>query len=174
MFYRGIAPEDAPAFWAMLNALDGETEHMMYEPGEREASSDPDRLADGLRRTLDGGDFLWVAEAEGDIVGFLHAQRGAFRRNRHTAHVVVGVRAAWRRQGAGKALFDALEAWARQNGVVRLELTVESGNTAARNLYEKRGFFIEGLRARSMRVNGEYVDEYYMAKLLDQAREALP
>ena len=34
---RSIAPEDAPAFWAMLNALDGETEHMMYEPGEREA-----------------------------------------------------------------------------------------------------------------------------------------
>ena len=107
----------------------------------------------------------------GEIVGFLHAARGAFRRNRHTASVVVGVRAAWRRQGAGTALFAALEDWARANGVVRLELTVEGANTAARELYEKRGFVVEGLRQRSMYVNGEYVDEYYMAKLLSD-REA--
>ena len=164
--YRSIEPADAPAFWAMLNALDGETEHMMYEPGERRERTDANRLGESLIRTLEGGDFLWIAEDAGEIVGFLHAARGAFRRNRHTAHVVIGIRKAWRRKGAGTALFDDLESWARASGVVRLELTVESANSAARELYEKRGFVIEGLRQRSMRVNGEYVDEYYMAKLL--------
>ena len=79
---------------------------------------------------------------------------------------ILNKKAAWRRQGAGTALFEALEDWARASGVVRLELTVEGANSAARELYEKRGFVIEGLRQRSMRVNGEYVDEYYMAKLL--------
>ena len=169
--YRSVTPDDAPAFWTMLNALDRETDHMMYEPGERASRTDPAGLADNLRRTLDGGDFLWVAEADGDIVGFLHAARGAFRRNLHTAHVVVGIRAAWRHQGAGTALFAALEDWARENGVVRLELTVESANAAARSLYEKRGFVIEGLRAKAMRVNGEFVDEYYMARLLPGGEE---
>ena len=172
MRYRGIEPGDAGAFWTMLNALDGETDHMMYEPGEREARTDAARLADGLRRTLAAGDFLWIAEEGNEIVGFLHAERGAFRRNRHTAHIVVGIREAYRRKGAGTALFAALEDWARRSGVIRLELTVEGGNAAARNLYEKRGFVIEGLRQKSMRVNGEYVDEYYMAKLLGDKEEA--
>ena len=166
MRYRSIGPGDAPAFWEMLNALDEETDAMMYEPGERRGRSDAARLEAGLRRTLSGGDFLWIAEENGAIAGFLHAERGGFRRNRHTAYIVVGVRAAWRGRGVGTALFERLETWARENGVIRLELTVECPNEAAAALYQKRGFAVEGVRRASMRVNGEFVDEYYMAKLL--------
>ena len=166
MHYRSIEPDDAPAFWAMLNALDDETDYMMYEPGERRERTEAARLEEGLHRTLAGGDFLWIAEENGEIAGFLHAERGGFRRNRHMAYVVVGVRAAYRRQGVGTALFARLEDWARASGVVRLELTVESANAPARALYEKLGYTLEGLRRQSMRVNGEYEDEYYMAKLL--------
>jgi hypothetical protein len=32
-----------------------------------------------------------LAEEEGRPVGFLEATRGAYRRNRHVAHLVVGV-----------------------------------------------------------------------------------
>jgi RimJ/RimL family protein N-acetyltransferase len=34
------------------------------------------------------------------------------------------------------------------------------------HLYEKYGFAIEGIRKKSMNVDGEYIDEFYMAKLL--------
>jgi RimJ/RimL family protein N-acetyltransferase len=40
-------------------------------------------------------------------------------------------------------------------------------NEVALKLYKKMGFKIEGLKERSMIVNGEYIDEYYMAKLID-------
>ena len=54
----------------------------------------------------------------------------------------------------------------RQRGLHRLELTVMVHNTAAVGLYHKLGFGIEGTRKDSLLVNGAYVDEYAMAKLL--------
>ncbi len=39
-------------------------------------------------------------------------------------------------------------------------------NLGAVALYEKAGFAIEGTRKQSMLVDGSYVDEHYMAKLL--------
>ena len=60
-----------------------------------------------------------------------------------------------------------LDEWAGKNGIVRLELTVECVNTGAKHLYEKNGFIVEGVRPKSMKVNGRFVDEYYMGKILD-------
>jgi RimJ/RimL family protein N-acetyltransferase len=41
-------------------------------------------------------------------------------------------------------------------------------NQAGIALYKKRGFEIEGVRRHAMVVNGSYVDEYYMGKVLDK------
>lgn len=40
-------------------------------------------------------------------------------------------------------------------------------NRSAVALYEKTGFVVEGTRRGSMLVEGDYVDEYYMAGVLD-------
>lgn len=45
-------------------------------------------------------------------------------------------------------------------------------NLAGIALYKKMGFEIEGRKRHSLRVNGAYVDEYYMSKLLDGLRPA--
>ena len=60
-----------------------------------------------------------------------------------------------------------LDEWAGKNGIVRLELTVKCVNTGAKHLYEKNEFTVEGVRPKSMKVNGRFVDEYYMGKILD-------
>ena len=149
--------------------LDEETDYMMYEPGEREEKTkDLNRLRANIDAAVNGGDLLLVAENEGgDIVGYIWAERGSLNRVRHTAYIVVGIRQAYRRQGIGSEFFRRLDEWARENGIIRLELTVECVNADAVRLYEKQGFFIEGTRNSSMRVNGEFVDEYYMAKILN-------
>jgi RimJ/RimL family protein N-acetyltransferase len=59
-----------------------------------------------------------------------------------------------------------LEDWSREKGIHRLELTVMAHNTNAIGLYQKVGFQIEGTKKGSLFVDGQYVDEYYMAKLL--------
>ena len=168
MVIRKVTENDIDGFYEMLCLLDEETDFMMFEPGERQTRpGGTDRLRSNVEAANSCGDLLLAAEDGGEIVGFIWADRGKPRRVRHVAYIVVGIRRAYRRQGIGSAFFDRLDEWARENGVVRLELTVECANTGAIALYEKHGFTIEGRREKSMKVNGAFVDEYYMAKILD-------
>lgn len=167
MLVRSVKTEDAESFFHMMCMLDNETPFMMYEPDERESKT-PD--ISGLKGRIDdavsGGDLLLVAVEEEEIVGYIWAERGKLNRILHTAYIVVGIREAYRHQGIGTEFFKKLDEWARENNIVRLELTVECANTAAIHLYEKNGFVVEGRRMKSMKLDGEFVDEFYMAKLI--------
>ena len=169
MVIRSITADDTESFFRMMCLLDEETDYMMYEAGEREEKTkDLSRLRTNIEAAVNGGDLLLVAEDDGgDIVGYIWAERGNLNRVRHTAYIVVGIRQAYRKQGIGSEFFRRLDEWAGENGIIRLELTVECDNTDAVRLYEKQGFAVEGTRKSSMKVNGEFVDEYYMAKILN-------
>lgn len=164
MIIRNAEISDADAFWHMQFELDKETKYMMYEPNER--TKDLDRVTRLIKNSVDGSDLLLFAENEGDIVGFISAQRGVPNRIKHSAYIVVGIRKAFQGKGIGSQFFKSLDSWAQQNNITRLELTVMCPNTRARHLYEKNGFVIEGTKKKSMIVDGEYIDEFYMAKLL--------
>lgn len=167
MIYKKIEIKEMEHFWSLLNALDAETNFMMYEPNERKQHMDIQELeTDIYHNVIHGNDFLQIAKVDNKIVGYLRAERGEFHRNFHTAYIVVGVLNEYQGKGIGTTFFENLEKWAKANAVIRLELTVECHNEAARKLYEKSGFKVEGIRAKSMLVNGEFVDEYYMAKIL--------
>lgn len=164
MDIRRIKIEDAKAFLQLLNQLDSETKNMMYEPGER-----PQNIASVTKRiesTSDGSMLLTGAFEGEEIIGFLSAERGDFKRNRHSAYIVIGILIKGRSRGFGSRLFEQLMDWAEEQGITRLELTVMCHNAAAIALYKKFGFEIEGTKRNSLRIDGEYVDEYYMGRLL--------
>lgn len=169
MNIRTITEADIENFFHMLCKLDEETDFMMYEPGERQMrTKNLDFLRAHVQEAVSGKDYLLIAEDEhGTLAGFIWAERGNLNRIAHTAYLVIGIRQIYRHQGIGTAFFHRVNQWARQNGLVRLELTVECENTAAKKLYEKQGFVVEGTRPKSMKVNGSYVDEYYMGKILN-------
>ena len=165
MLVRTAKETDAEGVLELFLRLDEETRFMMYEPGER--STSVGRQAEILRTLLASGNSTFLlAEEGGRPVGFLEAAGGAFRRNRHCVHLVIGVLKEHAGRGIGSALMAEAERWARERGTRRLELTVHTHNRTARVLYEKMGFAVEGTRKDAMRVEGSYVDEYYMAKLL--------
>ena len=169
MVIRKIKEDDVESFYRMMCLLDEETDYMLYEPGERQVrTTDLTRLKATVKEAASGQDLLLVAENDsGEIVGYIWAERGRLNRIKHTAYIVVSIRRAYQHQGIGTEFFRLLENWAKENGMVRLELTVECENTAAVNLYEKHGFSVEGVRPRSMKVNGRFVDEYYMGKIVE-------
>ncbi len=162
---REIRPEDAADFLAMLARLDQETRFMLAEPGERQttASEQADRIRQVLAR---GNSTILLAECDGRIIGHVAAFGGTYRRSRHTAYVVIGILRAFTGLGLGTRLLETLEQWARQHLIHRLELTVMTHNERAIWLYSKMGYQIEGVQKDSLRVDGQYVDEYRMAKLL--------
>ena len=40
-------------------------------------------------------------------------------------------------------------------------------NEAAKHLYEKNGFVVEGIKKNSIFMDGNYIDEYYMGKVFE-------
>jgi RimJ/RimL family protein N-acetyltransferase len=163
---REIHEGDAEAFLDLLTRIDAETDFMLLEAGERTTTvgEQRERIKGMLFKE---NQTILVASRAGQLVGYLVAIGGEVRRIRHRAYVVVGVLQAFTGRQIGTRLFTALEIWARRHGIERLELTVRSDNERGTGLYRKMGFEIEGLKKRSLKVKGTYVNEYYMAKILD-------
>jgi RimJ/RimL family protein N-acetyltransferase len=109
---------------------------------------------------------IFVADAGDQLAGYVEAEGGGYRRTRHSAYVVIGVRRAWHGRGVGRVLLGALEEWAHIHGIRRLELTVRADNHRARRLYERAGYAAEGVRRGSLIVDEELVNEIAMARLL--------
>jgi GNAT superfamily N-acetyltransferase len=163
---RHTLPSDAEALLDLRLALDHETPYMLLEPGERSTDTEQQRLK--LRVLLSAANGTgYVAEVAGQLVGFLNARGGEFRRNRHCVNVVVGVRQAYTGHGIGSALFAALEVWARGRGVTRMEVSVVCNNERALALYQSVGFDIEGRKRAALQVDGAAIDELLLGKLLD-------
>ena len=163
MKIREIEIKDADAFSKMQYELDKETKFMMFEPGERK--KDLKRMELWIQRIKEKSDLLLIAENNGEIIGFIMAQRGMNHRIQHRAYIVVGVRTKFQGRGIGTKFFEKLNQWALKQQLRRLELTVMITNVGAKKLYEKSGFVMEGIKKDSMYVEGEYIDEYYMAKI---------
>ncbi len=161
MVIRPVKGEDAQALFDMMCLLDGETPFMMYEPGERREKAE----INGFRKRIDdvlGSDFLLAAEGDKGERNRRLYLGGERETEPCFAH---GVSCCGRPGGVPEP-GNRRDKWARENGIVRLELTVECANGAAKHLYEKNGFVVEGRREKSMKWSGEFVDEFYMAKLL--------
>jgi ribosomal protein S18 acetylase RimI-like enzyme len=162
---RTAGPGDAAGLLALKQDLDRETSFMLREPGERREGTED--VAASLGAIADAANsVVIVAEVAGRLVGYAEARGGRFRRNRITAHVVIGVLAAASGQGVGSGLLRELELWAPAHGIHRLELTVMAHNGRAFDLYERMGYTVEGRRRECLLVDGRLADELYMAKLL--------
>lgn len=164
IIFRNVEKLDTESLWNMMNQLDYETKFMMYEPGER--IKNLARLQENIDSAVDGNNLSFLAVDGNEIIGYISAQIGNVRREKHSTYIVVGIRKKYRNQGIGTKFFKKLDEWALDKKLVRLELTVLCTNEVALNLYKKRGFEIEGTKRKSMFIDGEYVDEYYMSKII--------
>jgi RimJ/RimL family protein N-acetyltransferase len=163
---RTIQENDAERFLGLCKALDEETAFMLLEPGERQTTVVEQR--ERIERLLSTDNQTILVAEDGDrLVGYVAAFGGAYQRNRRCAYLVAGVLRSHAGRGLGTLLFEALDEWARRQGLRRLELTVMAHNHAGVALYRKMGFEIEGIKRRSLFVDGQPVDEFYMGKLLD-------
>lgn len=165
MEFRRAAAGDGARLAALIKHVEATSEFMMYGAGERNLTADQQ---EGMIAKLasDSNSAMFVAEKDGDLIGYLFAIGGGAPRKRHCAYLVAGIAEAHRGSGAGTRLFEELLTWASQAGIHRLELTVISHNEAGIALYKKMGFEIEGTKHHSLFIDGSYIDEYYMYKLI--------
>jgi putative acetyltransferase len=120
-------------------------------------------------------DGVWlVAEVAGTVCSSLGAERGKRPRERHVAEFGITVGKAHRGLGVGRAMLEALEVWAHEFGVERIQLRVFDTNARARALYERMGYADEGTERLAVKFPDEYIDAVRMAKILGERPAANP
>lgn len=133
-----IRPADAADLPAMVGLL-GELFAL-----EADFQPDPAAQARGLALLLgDPRARLLVAEAGGQgVVGMCSGQMLISTAEGGPAAVVedVVVLSGWRGCGVGRALLDAVAAWAAGRGAVRLQLLADRHNAPALAFYARTGF----------------------------------
>lgn len=166
MIIREIEISDADNLSCLIQHVEASSEFMLWEAREREVDSE--RQKNVIKRMKESNNStILVAENDNELVGYLFAIGGDAKRNKHSAYIVVGISKDYRGQGVGAKVFKELERWAIHRNMHRLELTVVSRNEAGLSLYKKMGFEIEGTKKHSLFIGDEFVDEYYMSKLID-------
>ncbi|WP_252179494.1 GNAT family N-acetyltransferase [Endozoicomonas sp. 4G] len=140
---------------------------MLYEPDERKTTIEQQRniisgFSDSESKTM----LVAIDSGSDEIAGFTVGIGNELSRNKHTVYCVIGVLQKFTGKGFGKTLLKSLELWAKENGIHRIELTVMEHNTRAISLYKSFGFEVEGVKRKSLKVNGDYVNELYMSKLI--------
>ena len=162
MNIKRVSETDAEKFLELLVNLDKDSFFMMYEEGERNKSI---KETEKIIKYINANGTIIALEKDGQLAGYISAERGGYRRIKHCAYIVIGILEAFHGMGFGKKLMKAVDNWAEEKKIIRLELTVLTENERAVNLYKKSGYEIEGIRKSSMKVEGILKDEYYMSKI---------
>ena len=111
---------------------------------EADFRADPARQRRGLEQMLEDPErrAVLVAERDGAVIGMATAQLVISTAEGAPSAVVedVVIEVAERGRGAGRALLEAIEAWARSRGATRMQLLADRENVAALRFYERMGW----------------------------------
>jgi RimJ/RimL family protein N-acetyltransferase len=158
---RAIRASDADAFHACLGAVAREGRYLALldaPPIDRTRAFIEENVRNGVPQ---------VVAVRGDqVVGWCDIQAPWHDTLKHTGSVGMGLLPDYRGRGLGTQLLTRCLDWARDAGITRVELEAREDNVDALALYRRLGFVQEGIKARGMRVHGEYVNTVIMALLL--------
>jgi L-amino acid N-acyltransferase YncA len=171
MLIRDAHESDLPAITAIYAhwVTHGRASFELYPPD----------LAEMTRRratVLSGGYPYLVAEQDGAVLGYAYA--GLYRARpayRFTVENSVYVRPGGARQGAGRALLDALVARCAEAGF-RLMIAVigDSANAPSIGLHRAAGFQPVGVLPGTGWKHGQWVDTVLMTRELGEGRATPP
>jgi GNAT superfamily N-acetyltransferase len=115
------------------------------------------------------GSHLLLAEAGGERLGVAYVETATdyFTGERHGHLSIIAVSESGEGRGAGRALMDAVDAWAAARGYRFVTLNVFAGNARAARLYERSGYAPDMIRylREVPRASGEPAPEKWRAIL---------
>ncbi len=119
--------------------------------------------AEFIRNNIDTKSAQYVAELNGDIIGWADILPRDLPVMRHVGLLGMGVVAVHRGKGIGSELLEKTLTHAFDSGLKRIELEVYASNASAIKLYQKFGFELEGTKRNGRIVNDAYEDVHFMA-----------
>lgn len=163
---RNAKPEDAEGLIELIKVLDNETTFLLREPDEFTLTLEQEQkfIAD---KVYSEGSLFMLAEVNGKPIATCGLQGSNRKRLRHTANLAIAIKKEYWSIGIGRKLMENAIAWAKENGISRITLEVDTVNYRAIALYTKLGFEVEGtFRNDKKLANGSFRNGYAMALLL--------
>lgn len=104
-------------------------------------------VAGALERADDPDRFVYVAELDGEVAGFVAGERRQHWSGEHEVYIgELVTHPDYEGQGVGRALIDAVTGHARQLGLSTITLETGAANSAARAFYRRLGFQDEDVK----------------------------
>jgi len=162
---RQAIPDDASKIIELNKKLATETKYMLREL--EEINLDVSKEKERISKAVESDDnLLLIAQAGDSIVGVLGFFRNNRKRIKHVGAFAVGVEKKYWGKGIATALINEMEAWIKDKGIKRIEMTVVENNERAISLYKKLGYEIEGVKRKDHFIgNNTYLNSVCMAKL---------
>lgn len=165
--------DDASVLKTFGEKILSESDFFLHEPGDRartveDMKSVIQAFGNSPNSLMLGA---WLGDqpvGEGVLIG------GQLNRTRHAASLGIGVAKEYHGTGIAERLMKGMEAWAIASGISRIDLTVMTHNAKAKRFYDRLGYQQEGLKRGSARIDGKWVDEYLMSKLIGDLADQNP
>jgi ribosomal protein S18 acetylase RimI-like enzyme len=164
---RPLTAADATAFRQIRLQAISDSPSAVWPTYEEEARRSAEEIEARIQRT--DTQVVFGAFIDRELVGIAGLRREPLDQVRHKA-VLWGVFVSpeRRRDGLARKLFSRVQSFAREEGVLQIQLCVNAENVRARNLYRSIGFQSFGVEPRAMRIGDRYFDEEHMVLRLDE------
>ena len=156
MLIRPFDDADAAALSALFHASVREGGIRDYSPEQVAAWSPAEPDPEGYVKRATGRTLLIAEDDDGEPVGYADLEPDGHIDHLYCHPAVIGT-------GVGSALYAAIEAAAREAGIVKLSV---EASEAARRMFDRHGFVVDG--RHDFMINGVAIHNYRMSKAIDR------
>lgn len=167
LIYRDCLPEDAKQFPIFAAQIARETQFTLHYSGKKYPI---EKIQQTWACALNSSSefYLGVFNAEKKLIGQLHfkVMVPSHPRIQHIGKFSIMVIQKYWGKGIANKMMRIMEQSAKKIGIHRIEAEVMTENNRALAFYKKLGYEVEGTRKQSLRIQGDYYNEFYIAKLI--------
>jgi RimJ/RimL family protein N-acetyltransferase len=162
--FRPEQPSDTEMLWEMFSTLSEKSASNLLPPFPRER-------IESWTTNINYDELLAIVAVveENGVQRIIGSASLKFYREealQHKAELGITVHDSYQNRGIGTALIKHVISIAKMKNLSKIHLNASATNDRAIKLYKKVGFVVEGKLCKESYVNGEYRDEYRMARLL--------
>jgi RimJ/RimL family protein N-acetyltransferase len=163
---REAQVKDAALILDFFIDVNSESENLSREPHEVTITLE-EEIKMLERTTNSNNDCMIIAFDDHKVIATVGFHGSNLIRLSHKVSFGISVLKEYHNLGLGSIMMELLIEKAREYGKTKIELDVRVDNKGAIHLYEKFGFFHEGIRKNGFYVNKQYIDLALMGKLLE-------
>jgi len=157
-----ISEKTIEGYWRCLDSVARERKYIGFvEAPPLEKCTE--RVRENIEKKLPH----FVALVNDEVIGWIAIKPYKLLGFSHVGELRMGILREHRRKEIGSKLLQSALEYSKRTGIEKIELYVHVSNTAAIAFYKKHGFFTEGRKRKTRKLDGVYDDVVIMSRFLN-------